>query len=384
MARPRLPVGSWGEIHTVRNASGWQARVRVRDRDGITREVSRQGATRSAAKNRLLDELARRTAAIRGTVATGDRMEKLLNDWYVAAGKRWAINTRRRYRDVIDLHLIPGLGGLHVSEATVGLLDAFLIDLTDEVGPATAKVAKSVLSGTLGMAVRHGLLPSNPMRDTTPVLIPKKDPKALEGDQVATLRARLAAREKPRVNAGRPVTPGIAALVDVMLGSGLRIGEVLALRWSDVDLAAGTIEVSGTVVRDDAGRWMRQPAPKSEKANRTLRLPRFALDALTCHQGLLPPTDGDLVFPSAAGTVRDPGNVRRIWNREVAAAGLPKGTTPHALRRTVATLIDGAAGTRAAAEQLGHTSEATTLRHYVQRTHMGPDVADVLQALVDG
>jgi len=89
----------------------------------------------------------------------------------------------------------------------------------------------------------------------------------------------------------------------------------------------------------------------------------------------------DVIFPSTNGTLRDPGSVRKQLAKVLGPAGLGW-VTPHIFRKTVATALDAAEDLRTAADQLGHTGTDVTRRHYVQKTHQGPDVADVLEQLI--
>lgn len=381
--RPPLPLGAWGEVWTDRTATGWRARTRFRDLDGVTRMVERRGRTRGAARNALTQYLTERSAPQDSDLMAATTIEQAVGVWHAENADRWAHNTARRYNDMISLHIIPRIGQMRLREATVPRLDRFVKAIAADVGAPTAKLCTSVLSGTLSLAARHGAIDTNPMRDVGRVRVTHRAPTALTVEQVRALRD--AARRHEAVGGarrvGRPRHPGIAAIIDTLLGTGARIGEVLALRWSDVDLEAGTVTISGTVIATGTGMG-RQERTKTDTSRRTLQLPPFAVAALLRHRvESETTTDGDWCFPSAAGTVRDPNNVRKTWRKLVADAGLPDGTTPHAIRRTVATIIDRDADTRNAASQLGHASTTVTERHYVERAHLGPDVRDVLDQL---
>lgn len=182
-------------------------------------------------------------------------------------------------------------------------------------------------------------------------------------------------------------------IVDTMLGSGIRIGECLALREADLDLDgdAPTLTVQGTVVRvavkaasegEKATRQLvRQAKPKSESSRRTVTLPPFVVNAL--REALALGLDGGpdhLVFPSTEGTPRSPGRIREQMKEALEGTGVT--VRPHDFRRTVASLLDAQLDTKTAAAQLGHSTEATTLRHYVKRTQVAPDIRVVLDMLV--
>jgi integrase len=159
---------------------------------------------------------------------------------------------------------------------------------------------------------------------------------------------------------------------------------VLALRWEDVELEAGAVTITGTIVSTDEkpSRLIRQAHPKSSTSRRRLALPPFAVDALMRRRLAVTVANvHDVVFPSAEGTLRDPGSVRKQFGKVLAPAGLGW-VTPHVFRRTVATVIDAAEDLRTAADQLGHAGTDVTRRHYVEKTHQGPDARAILELLV--
>jgi integrase len=200
------------------------------------------------------------------------------------------------------------------------------------------------------------------------------------------VRLRSAARKwekKPRRSSRPWDRPRIAASIDVMLGTGLRIGETLALRWEDIDLTADTptLIVTGTIVRDEHGRLHRQEVGKSAASERTLYLPQFTVVTLTEHreQATEIPESG-AVFPTAVGSWLDPDNYRTRF-REVRTIAELGWVTPHTLRATVATQVYRAEDLASASQQLGHSEVGVTSRHYVERDRRGP--AEVVGVLDD-
>lgn len=390
MARPALPVGTWGHIRVEPSGTGYRARCRFRDYDGITRDVERAGKTKGAARALLTAALAERTAPAGDEITASTRLQIVAQIWQAEKWPDLAENSRRRYRDALDDHILPGLGALTIAECTVTRLDRFLKAVAKQTGAPTAKICRSVLSGILGLAVRHGAAGTNPVRDVAGVTVTGKEARALTVDEIKTLRDAVRSWQlgeplrEGSARRGRPPTQDLLDVVDLMLATGTRIGEILAIRWADVELDAGAVTITGTIAATDEkpSRLIRQEHPKSSSSRRRLLLPAFAVDALMRRRLAVTVANAhDVVFPSTNGTLRDPGSVRKQISKVLAPAGLGW-VTPHTFRKTVATVLDSAEDLRTAADQLGHAGTEVTRRHYVQKTHQGPDARDVLQTLM--
>ena len=382
MPRRPLPLGSWGKIARREVAPGrWRATARFRDFDGKTRQVEAWGQTGAAAEAALIVSMRDRAAPSAATITRDMRLTALADAWLreLDQADRLTRQTRDEYRAVLTGVVLPGVGNLRVSEATTGNLDRFLQAVAVD-RPGRARQAKVVLRGMLGLAVRHDALQVNPAASVAPIRRPKHAVRALTLGELEALR-RAVREWQAADHPGPRRAPDLLDVVDVMLGTGARIGEVLALRWCDVDLGAEpTATVAGTVVRLRGEGLRRQDHPKTAAGRRTVRLPRFAVETLMRLQLDAAPNPHDVIFPSARGTLRDPNNVRRQWRDARAAAGFGW-VTPHTFRKTVATVIQRERGTEAATAQLGQSGTAVTEAHYVQRTSVAPDVSDVLQVL---
>lgn len=376
MPRKPLPIGTWGRIsRTQVDVGRWVARARFRDDDGVTRKVEAWGKTGAAAERALLVAMTQRAASGGSELTPESRMSYLADYWLrteVDDSKR-AINTRTRYRDVVQTHVIPGVGGLLVREATVGALDRFLKRVAAETGAPTAKLCKTILSGMMALAVREGAAPANTARDVSPIEAAHKEVRALTADEVRALRFTLASDEAA-------ASVCLPQIVDMMLATGARIGEVLALRWQDVDLVDGTISLNATMVRDTDG-LVRQDTTKGRKVRRLL-LPDFAVDLLRARaaEGIWG-SGAQPVFPSATGTFREVSTVDKQWRKFRERHDEWSWVSPHTFRKTVGTAIERSTGLAAAASQLGHTTEAITRRHYVETPDLAPDQRAVLEAL---
>ena len=190
MARPPLPIGTYGSIRAQKVAGGYRAFTRFRDHDGVTRKVERNGPTEAAAKNRLREDLRDRAQLGPRDGLNGDSRFRSAADEWIASVEQLATqdlrspNTVRLYRLNLTTHVLPALGELRLREVTVPRLDRVVQTLQLHSGSATAKIARTVVSGVLGLAVRHGAIPSNPARDIGRIsTTPRRQPRALTPDE---------------------------------------------------------------------------------------------------------------------------------------------------------------------------------------------------------
>lgn len=378
MGRPQLPLGTYGKIRTYSHGQGFRAMTSFRDYDGKTRSVQKSGKTRAAAERALVTALRDRAHFDGGnTITPNTRLA-------VAAQLYWdeiedsprSPSTKGLYRDRIDQQVLPALGEVRLREVTVGLVDRHLAAVKAKHGNAVAKTTKTVLSGICGLACRHDAMLTNPCRDVSRISTkPKKSPRSLELEEIREVRAWLAQDHKA-------CDRDLPDLVDFMLATGLRLGETCAVRWQDVDLDAGTVEVVGTVLRIKGQGLLLKSSPKSEAGERILELPSWAVEMLRGRAVDRAPQSSGPVFPAPlSGTLRDPANTRRGIREAFAEMGRP-GLTSHIFRKTVASLMDSAGLTaRAAADQLGHSKVSMTQDRYMGRRARATGAAAVLEAL---
>lgn len=197
----------------------------------------------------------------------------------------------------------------------------------------------------------------------------------LDRDQV---RALLAATREDRLE----------ALYVVAIHCGLRQGELLGLKWEDLDLDAGTLQVRRTL--SSAKEGPRFSAPKTAKGRRSVRLTPTALEALKRHSARQADEmtkadtlykDHGLVFASMVGTPLSRHNLTRAFKAALRRAGLPQTFRFHDLRHTCATLLLGRGHhAKFVQELLGHATIAVTLDTY---SHVLPGMADHTAAMED-
>lgn len=384
MSRPPLPVGTWGDISAWKEEPGaWRAHARYRGRDGRTRSYSRRRATKGAAVAALREAMVSMQVGDRsGEITPESRVSDLLDYWLATwkVAKPRKINTVRTYERALKL-ATQRVGGLRIGEATTGALEAAVNGVRDANGVEAGRQVKGVLNQAFAAALRLDLIGANPVGGVSSRSSVLEDVRTLTGGEISDLRG--AAREwerMPRPKASRPRPPRrIAASIDVLIGTGVRTGELLALRRDeDVDLASvpALLDVSGTIVRD--GGAIRQPTPKTKTSERSSYLPTFAAESVREFMEETPAAPSGALFASTAGTWWDPSNYRVAFREVRKIAGL-EWVTPKSLRKTVATAL----GLDLGSAQLGHSGTAVTAKHYVEQLRIGPgEVVGIMDGLV--
>jgi integrase len=372
MGRPPLPVGTFGKIDFLSTGRGHiRARARYRDYDGLVRTITRYGSSRARAEAALKEALRDRVSPAGSQITDESQLISLAQLWIDEVKARdLAPATKELYADVVDRQVNPGLGRLRIREITVPVTDRFIKLTIQRSGPGMAKTVRTVLSGMLGLAVRHGALTHNPIRDVTRITRPPRPVRAMTTDEVVMLRAVI--REDATA-----LVLDLPDLIDFILGTGLRIGEACAVRWSAVDLRAGVLEVNSTVVRTKEHGLIVQDRPKSAAGWRVIALPHSIVDMLERRRGVGGPAS-EVVFRSPFGKVRDRSNTTGDLRRAFDRAGFDW-VTSHTLRKTVATRLDDAGlSARQIADHLGHARPSLTQDVYLGRKVVSSEAARVL------
>jgi hypothetical protein len=237
MGRPRTPIGTFGEIHFERTPSGQvRARARYRDDDGQVRRVSAVGSTQKTAERNLKEQLGNRISRTNYNEITPDSSFKQLVDLWLddldLTGKV-AESTRALYERNMRQLVLPVFEHYALREVTVGRVDRFLKALAASKSYSTAKQAKTVLSLAFGLAVRYDALRENPVRDTAKPHKPPSQAKALTIEEIEAIRDAAKSWRRGAGFAGPPPDGQLEQIIEVLLGTSARIGEVLAIRKCD-------------------------------------------------------------------------------------------------------------------------------------------------------
>lgn len=392
MGRPPLKIGSHGSITVTNEGEGrFRARCRFRDQDGVTRPVEKWGGSKQGARQNLLDALKeRRRTSTEGDIGPETKVKDLVALWIkslekkIAAGKR-SPGTLRTYKVYVDSVVLKQLGELAVREVTVGRVDAVIQGVVESKGASAAIMTRKVISGVMALAARHDAVDSNPTRDADSIDTPDKTPaRALSLEEVALLRGKL--RYDPK-----SVARDLPDFVDMLLATGVRIGEVCAIDWESLDLTNRTLQIRGVVVRVKGEGLIIKRYPGTKLKHRTLILPRWAVAMLIERKLTWKPNPWNVVFTSPMGHLRDPSNtnadLRDLLNAEVWDAAretllyppMPWVTSHVMGRKTVLTLMDAAGlPARSAADQAGHAKVSMTQDRYFARKTLDTGAADVL------
>jgi integrase len=153
-------------------------------------------------------------------------------------GRDLADGTKELYRDDLRLHVRPAFEHFTLGEITTGRVEAFL-RAQASVSYSRAKHSRTLLNLIFSFALRHDAIERNPVEGTSNLSKPKGSPRALTLEQVAAIRAAAASwRTGPGLSGPKP-DGQVRDIMEVLLGTGMRPGEVLALRLCDVDDTPG-------------------------------------------------------------------------------------------------------------------------------------------------
>lgn len=386
--RRRTPIGTFGTIYFEKLPSGQvRARTRYRDDDGQLRRVSAAADTQKAAERSLKEAIAARASRTTYTEVTPDSsFKRLVELWLddLDLENKVADSTRALYERNMRQLVMPAFENYTLREITTGRVDRFLNTLAKSKSYSTAKQAKTVLNLALGLAVRYDALRENPVRETARLNKPPSQAKALTVDQIDVIRTAAHQWRREPGLCGPPPDGQLEQIIDVMLGTSARIGEVLAIRKCDVDVTSSpaTVRICGTIVSPAGKPTHRQAHPKTASSIRTVSVPSWT--AAVLRERLVRVSSEDvehLIFFTRNKTPLTTNNVRRRLRAVLDGTGV-EGVTPHSFRRTVATFLDRAGGADLAAEMLGHSSSEITKAHYIEPDEaVNPVTAEILEVL---
>jgi len=310
----------------------------------------------------LLNQLDTGTFVKPRKITVGEYLQQWLADY---AELHCSPKTIESYRQVISSHLVPELGNIKLVELEARHLQTMFAKKKESgLSARTVRYLYSLMSQVLRYAVRQGVLNRNVAQNTEPPKMEHRELDTIRPEQINTFLE--AARETPHY-----------ALFYLLLHTGLRRGEALALKWRNIDMGMASLGVqaylSVTLSLSKVAGKIYVKEPKTSSGRRRVALPPSLTLVLQQHRlkqqevfRLLGKTltDEDYVFCHHDGTPLDPSTVSHSFTHALRKAGLPP-MPLHGLRHSHATLLLQA-GThpRVVMERLGHSSIRVTLDTY--------------------
>ena len=364
-----------GSISQRQSDGLWTARVDLGFVDGKRKRKQIYGKTRKEVAEKLKVLLRDQQQGL--PIATERQtLEQFLTRWLaevVAARNR--PKTHHSYSEIARLHILPTLGKIQLSKLTPQDVQGLLSHKSAAgLSARTVGYIRAVLRMALGQALKWGLVARNV---ATLVTTPRAERMTINALTPTQSRALLEAARGDRLE----------ALYRVALSLGLRRGEALGLRWSDIDLEARTLRVEVALGVIDGKLVLGEP--KTETSRRTLPLPAALVPALRTHHARQLEErlaaggkwqDTGYVFTSSVGTPIHPGNLMKSFHALLGRAGLPR-IRFHDLRHSCASLL-AAQGVpaRVAMEVLGHSDIRITQNIYThvfdEARHEATDAID--------
>lgn len=330
---------------------------------------------------------AQQTDQGRGVALDHRRARVTVDEWaatWLATTVHLKPKTRVGYDSILRTHVLPSLGATKVAAIDRPRVDAFIAGMVASgAAPGTVRATRKVLRLVLETAVNAKALPANPCAGVKVPRSAKAEMHFLTADQVADLAQAIAHPERRTGGQGaapwwRTEWPEYAVLVRFAAYTGLRAGELEALRVKRLDLLRGRVEVAETV-GEVTGHGLVFGPTKTDQT-RTVPLPRFLCDDLGT--ALVGKGGDDFVFPGPeGGPLRHRNFYARHFKQAVRQAGLPDTLRFHDLRHTFAgLLIAEGAHPRALMERMGHSSITVTLGTY---GHLLPGLEQALTEALD-
>ena len=347
-----------GGIRYIEKSKLWRGEVTV----GYTEKGTQKrkyvyGKTQKEAREKL-DEVKRQLS--QGTFSdTKLTVKAYLEQWLIEKSRDGKIQTAEDYRYQLERYVVPRIGRVQLTKLTPLHVQRMCGDLADTISPQRANKCRRVLSTALNQAVRWQLIVRNPCDAVKPFSVEKQDMQIWNAEEATRF-----------IDTARPHR--LFAAFYLAMSTGLRRGELLGLRWQDV-------EGSSLVVRqsliDQRGRIM-MSTPKTKRGARRVALSPDVMDVLEGHRkrqeaerkhlGTAWP-DTNFVFTSKTGTCLQPRSFSRTWHLLQERAGV-RHVRLHDLRHLHASLaVRNGMNAKVLADRLGHAKASFTLDVY---THL--------------
>ena len=342
-----------------RSDGRWEGRVAVSVGGRIVRR-SCYGQTRAAVQRRLR-ELAREMALGTHPAESRQTVAEYLTAWVAAECLSLRPRTWERYRGIVTQHLVPDVGRVQLTKLTVPQVEALLAaKAASGLAPRSVGHIRAVLRTALGDAVRRELVGRNVAGLASPPRVPDRLIDPFTPDECSRILLGAGAF-------------GLEAVVALALGLGLRQGEVLGVRWRDIDLEGSTVRVQMALQLIHGVYALVEP--KTARSRRTLPMPAFVRGAVARRRSeqdaerlrageLWHEAIEGLVFTTVLGHPRNGPALTHTFHRLLEAERVPQRTF-HTLRHSAATLMLGAGvDLKTVSTMLGHSQIGLTADTY--------------------
>ena len=359
----------------------WEGRYTA-GRDPVTgKQIFKNvlGKTQAEVKEKLQKALAQ-AGKIDFTKTGKYTVTMWMNEWFENVAKiKVRPSSHQTYRGYIDHHITPNIGNIPLEKLTTmdlqklyrklmiqGRVDR--VEAKQQPKGLSAKTVRNinqVISSAMDFAVAQKIIPENPCKA---VALPKVEHKEMQTIPTEQLQAFLQEAK----------ATGVYEMYYLELATGLRRGELLGLKWTDIDWKNGIIKVRRQVARVD-GQIVEAPL-KTKNSYRAVTISQQAIEVLKQQKEK---TNDQYVFPSPNGGPISPDSVNNMLKRVLARAGIPK-VRFHDLRHTFATIaLQNGVDIKTVSGMLGHFSAGFTLDTYAHVTtaaqkEAAQTIADVL------
>lgn len=339
-----------GSICKRSNGKGWVGSITLgHDANGkqLRRNVS--GVTQAEVREKL-DALKRDRSRGEVVPSTPETVSQFLDRWLSHKQRDIRMTTYSDYALNVRKHITPHLGTVKLEKLTPLHVESLVTHLLDQGhSESLASRCLRIVKMALNQAVIWGLMGRNVADRVKPPKVKREEMQVWTPEQAGLFLKALESH-------------AYYALFYTALATGMRRGELMGLRWSDVDFARSQLTVARSVVSMSGNPHVSEP--KTAAGKRVITLSTDVVDLLK-QQRLAQVVGEELVFVSKAGTFLQPVSIKRVFERYAALAKVPR-IRIHDLRHTSASLlIRNNVPVKVVSDRLGHADSSFTLRTYV-------------------
>lgn len=352
-----MAKSNYGEGSVFPRKDGrWVAQLKMEN--GKKRQVYRKSEKEA---NTALRKMLREKE--QGVLVPGSRQTVFayLDDWLEKEHRHQVrVGTYANYRINLDTHIAPALGHIQLQKLTWEQIQSFYDSLLEEgLSPGTIKIIHGLLHRALDTAVKRGLVGRNVCDLASRPSLTRHEVTPFNEEQARRLLEAVSGQ----------ILEGVITLA---LTTGMREGELLALRWSEINLDAGSLQIRRTIQRI-SGHGLVESEAKTSMSRRNIILPAFVVESLKRHHVRQLEQrvkmgekwkKEDFVFSNCYGGYKDANQLRLEFKRLLQAADLPL-IRFHDLRHSAATILLGmGVHPKIVQELLGHSNINTTMDIY--------------------